>query len=106
MTKRYGLVFKFNDDCWISEYIDGEIQEAYLLSDEEGVYDELNPREMAIVEIVHEKSAENGEVVSLADVRTITVRCDDEPENTVMDLIKAGALPELARAVFENEDLD
>lgn len=106
MSKRYGLIFKIEDQCWLAEYVDGEVEDASPLSDEEGVYTELNPREMVLVEITHEKDTDGGEVVTIQDLRTITVRNDAEPEKTLVDLVMAGSLPELARSIFEGEELD
>lgn len=104
MTKRYGLVFKVEDQCWLSEYVNGTIEDASPLNDEKGAYTELNPREMVIVEIVHENDIDSGELVSIMDMRTVTIRCDNNPKKTVTDLVASGSLPELAETIFENED--
>lgn len=104
MLKRYGLIFKIENQCWLTEYFDGQIEDASPLSDDNEIYKELNPRELVLVEIFHEKSTDGGEIVSIQDLRTITVRNDNNPEKTVADLVLVGDLPELAKTIFEKED--
>lgn len=103
--KRYGLVFKIDDQCWLAEYYDGDIENASPIEDNEGVYAELNPREMSLVEIFADGITEEGEKVSLQDLRTITIKHENDPEATIGTLIESGGLPEVARSVFENEEL-
>lgn len=103
--KRYGLVFKIDDQCWLAEYIDGEIEDASPIDDHNGIYTELNPREMSLVDIVTEGDVEGGERVSLDDLKTITIKNDEDPELTLADLISSGGLPDLAKQIFEMENL-
>ena len=103
--KRYGLVFKINDQCWLAEYKDGAVEDAAPIDDEEGIYKELNPREMVLVEIANDSFTDEGEKVSLLDLKTVTVENEDDPEKSIVDLINSGAFPEVAESVFDGEEL-
>jgi hypothetical protein len=103
---RYGLVFKTDNQCWLSEYVDGTIKDASPLDDHNKIYEDLNPREMSLVEIFHEEDVNGGERVSLQDLKTITITNEEFPEKTIADLLESGGLPEIARSVFEGEELD
>jgi hypothetical protein len=105
MKKRYGLVFKIDDQCYLAEYQDGIVEDATGIDDNDGVYTDLNPREMSLVEIVGQGDVEDGERVSLQDLKTITIENEDDPEKTIVDLLHSGAFPEVAQSIFEGEEL-
>jgi hypothetical protein len=102
--ERYGLVFKIWDQCWLSEFINGTAEDASPIDDEEGAYEDLGPCEMSLVEIKSEGETDSIERVYLKDLKTITIEHDD-PEKSIVNLIEEGGFPELAKAIFEDEDL-
>jgi len=103
--KRYGLVFKVEDQCWLAEYRGGTVEDAYPIDDEEGVYTELNPREMVLVEVVSDGEVDGNERVILQDLKTITIENQNDPEKCIVDLIHDGAFPEVAQSIHEGEEL-
>jgi hypothetical protein len=103
---RYGLVFKLEEQCWIAEYKkDGSVEDAAPIDDEEGIYAELNPREMSLVEIETLGDVDGGESVSLKDLKTITINNEDDPEKTLVEMFEDGMFPTLAMHVFREEKL-
>ncbi len=104
--KRYGLVFKIEDQCWLAEYVDGSIEDASPIDDNDKVYEDLNPREMSLVSIASDGEVEGGERVSLQDLKTITIKCDEDPDRTIADFIESGNLPALAEEIFSGEELE
>lgn len=101
--KRYGLVFKIDEECWLAEYVDEEIQDASVIDDHNGVYTDLNPKEMSLVCIETVEDVENGERVYLDDLKTITVQNKENSNLTVMDLVSSGDFSKLAKYIFESE---
>lgn len=103
---RYGLVFKIDEQCWLAEYEgDGWVQDASPIEDEDGIYTDMNPREMSLVEIVTLGDVDGGESVSLQDMKTVTVKNEEDPEKTIVHILEEGMFPTLAQSIFHGEKL-
>lgn len=101
--KRYGLIFKLINRCWLAEYVDGSVQDASPIDDHDGVYSELALHEMSLVEITGDGSVDGGEQVTLQDIKTIRVRNDSDPDATIGDLIESQKFPKVAESVYQEE---
>jgi hypothetical protein len=104
---RYGLVFKLGEQCYLAEYNpDGTVEDAAPIDDDDGVYADLNPREMSLVEIVRVGEVDEGEQVGLQDLKTITIQNDENPDDTIMEILENGDFPMVAENIFESEELE
>ena len=102
--KRYGLVFKMDDQCYLAQYHeDGTMEDASPIEDDNGVYAELNPRELSLVDIEYDGETENGELLSLSDLKTVTIRNEESPDDTIEDLLVSGNFPALAEGIYREE---
>jgi hypothetical protein len=98
MRKRYGLVCKISNVCFLAEYDDqGRIGTGYQITDPRGDYKDLTPNELSFVEIVMEPQED---VVYLRDLRKIDITHEDDPSKTVHDFIKTGGMVDLARTFY------
>lgn len=105
MHKRYGLVVRINDQCWLGEYQGDSVTELSPFLDQEGVYSDLNPKEISLVEIESIGIIDNeDEEVTLKDLKVITVKNHEtNKEQSIEDLINEGHLPEISKCIYEEE---
>ena len=103
--KRYGLVFRINDQCYLAEYVEGVVQGAFPIRDSQNVYQEMNPREMSLVEIVSDGESEEGENISILDLKMLTITSEKggNPEGWIPQIIEDRLFTDLANSIFENE---
>ena len=95
-NKNYGLVFKIDNQMWLVEYKNGVVEEAFLVSDDENKYVDLDNENLRFVEINKNYS----DTMSLTDLQNIKIENENDQYLTVADLIDAGQLPSFSMLIM------
>lgn len=88
----YGLVFKYDDEVWLSRYdASGITQNANPISDDKGIYDSLNDDQFALVEW----SENDDGLVWLHDLGSLTIN------EAIATIVETGDLGMVGGAIYE-----